>query len=75
MGILSISTHMIVLSLFLCSNESVILNMPINVFVNSSSSNINGDKIDTSFFVQKTYLRSNYIESSLEEDIDLKNEY
>ena len=36
--------------------------MPINVFGNSNSSD-NGNKIDTSFFVQKPYLRSNYIES------------
>ena len=48
--------------------------MPINVFGNSNSNN-NGNKIDTSLFVQKPYLRSNYIESSIEEDIDLKNQY
>ena len=48
--------------------------MPINVFGNSNSNN-NGDKIDTSLFVQKPYLRTNYIESNIEEDIDLKNEY
>ena len=30
-------------------------------------------KFDTSLFVQKPYLRSNYIESNIEEDIDLKN--
>ena len=47
--------------------------MPINVFGNSS--NNNGNKIDTSLFVQKPYLRTNYIESNIEEDIDLKNEY
>ena len=47
--------------------------MPINVFGNSS---INSDnKIDTSLFVQKPYLRTNYIESNIEEDIDLKNQY
>ena len=43
--------------------------MPINVFGNSSNDN---NKIDTSLFVQKPYLRSNYIESNIEEDIDLK---
>ena len=43
--------------------------MPINVFRNSNS-NDNGNKIDTSLFVQKQYLRSNYIESNFEEDID-----
>ena len=50
-----------------------ILNMPINVFGNSS--NNSEQKIDTSLFVQKPYLRTNYIESNLEEDIDLKNQY
>ena len=29
-------------------------------------------KIDTSLFVQKPFLRSNYIESNIEEDIDFK---
>ena len=48
--------------------------MPINVFGNSNSNN-NGDKIDTSLFVQKPYLRTNYIEAKIEEDIDLKNQY
>ena len=52
-----------------------ILNMPINVFGNSSSSHDNGNRIDTSLFVQKPYLRTNYIESNIEEDIDLKNQY
>ena len=47
--------------------------MPINVFGNSNS-NDNGNKIDTSLFVQKPYLRTNYIESEIEEDIDLKNQ-
>ena len=49
--------------------------MPINVFCNSSSSYDNGKKIDTSLFVQKPYLRTNYIESNIEEDIDFKNQY
>ena len=49
-----------------------ILNMPINVFGNSNNS---GNKIDTSLFVQKPYLRTNYIESNIEEDLDLKNQY
>ena len=48
--------------------------MPINVFGNSSSSYDN-NKIDTSLFVQKPYLKTNYIESNVEEDIDLKNQY
>ena len=47
--------------------------MPINVFGNSSNNCDN--KIDTSLFVQKPYLRTNYIESNIEEDIDLKNQY
>ena len=46
--------------------------MPINVFGNSSSSYDNGKKIDTSLFVHKPYLRTNYIESKIEEDINLK---
>ena len=48
--------------------------MPKNVFGNSNS-NDNGKKIDTSFFVQKAYLRTKYIESNIEEDIDLKNQF
>ena len=47
--------------------------MPINVFGNSS--NNSEQKIDTSLFVQKLYLRTNYIESNIEEGIDLKNQY
>ena len=46
------------------------LNMPINVFGNSS--NNSEKKIDTSSFVQKTYLRTNFVEAIIEEDIDLK---
>ena len=48
--------------------------MPIIVFGNRNS-NDNGNKIDTSLFVQKPYLRTNYIESNIEEDIDLKNQF
>ena len=47
--------------------------MTINVFGNSSHDN--NSKIDTSSFVQKPYLRHNYIEANIEEDIDLKNQY
>ena len=47
--------------------------MPINVFGNSSNNSDN--KIDTSLFVQKPYLRTNYIEINIEEDIDLKDQY
>ena len=51
----------------------MILNISINVFGNSS--NIFEHKNDTSLFVQEPYLRTIYIESDIEEDIDLKNEY
>ena len=47
--------------------------MPINVFGNSS--NNSEQKNDTSLIVQKPYLRTNYIESNIEEDIDLKNQF
>ena len=47
--------------------------MPINVFGNTSHEN--NKKIDTSLFVQKPYLRYNYIEANNEEDIDSKNQY
>ena len=47
--------------------------MPINVFGNFSNNSEN--KIDTSLFVQKPYLRVNYVESNIEEDIDMKNQF
>ena len=47
--------------------------MPIKVFGNSSNNPDN--KIDTSLGVQRPYLRTNYIERNIEEDIDLKNHY
>ena len=47
--------------------------MPINLF--GISSHDNNNKIDTSLFVQKPYLRTDYIESNIEEDIDLKNQF
>ena len=47
--------------------------MRINLFRSSNSNDID-NKIDTSLFVQKPYLRSNYIEANIE-DIDLKNQY
>ena len=49
--------------------------MPTNVFGSSSSSYDNGRKIDTKLFVQKPYLSTNTIESNIEEDIDLKNQF
>ena len=48
--------------------------MPINVFGNSNS-NDNGNKIDTSLFVQKPYLRKKYIEANIEEHFDMKNQF
>ena len=47
--------------------------MPINVFGNSSNNSHN--KIDTCLFVQKPCLRTNYIESNIEEDIELKHQF
>ena len=47
--------------------------MPINVFGNSIQNN--SKKIDISQYVQKPYLRSTYIESNIDQDIDLKNQY
>ena len=49
------------------------MNLPINVFGSTSGNNEN--KIDTSIFVQKPYLRTNYIESNIEEDLDMKNQF
>ena len=49
--------------------------MPINVFGNSSSSYDNGNKINTSLFVHKPYLRSNYFDASIEIHIDSKNQF
>ena len=46
--------------------------MPINVFGNRSSSYDIGNKSDTSIFVQKPYLRTNFREAKIEEDIDVK---
>ena len=49
--------------------------MPINVFGNISHSKINGNKIDTSLFVQQPFLRTNYIEANIEEDNNMKNQF
>ena len=54
-------------------NKYSYLNKPINVFENSS--NFFEHKIDTFLFVQKPYLRTNYIEPSIEENIDFKNQF
>ena len=45
------------------------------MFFGSSNDNISSNKIDTSSFVQKPYLRTNYIEADIEEDIDMKNQF
>ena len=47
--------------------------MPIIVF--GKSSHDNNNKIDTSIFVQKSYLRTFCKEAIIEEDIDLKNQF
>ena len=44
--------------------------MAINVFDNSIS-NDNGNKINTSLFVQKLYLRTNYIEANIGFDLKI----
>ena len=50
--------------------------MPNNVFRNSNSNTSDkGNKIDTSLFVRKPYLRTNHIEANIEEDIDMKNQF
>ena len=48
--------------------------MSINVFGNSNSNN-SDNKNDTSLFVKKPCLRTNYIEANIEEDIDIKNQF
>ena len=45
--------------------------MPINVFGNSNNSD---KKNDTCLFVEKPYLRTNYIEANFEKVIDLKTQ-
>ena len=47
--------------------------MPITALESSSLDNDN--KTDNSLFVQKPYLRSNYIERNFEKDIDLRNQF
>ena len=48
--------------------------MPINVFGNSNS-NDNDNKIDSSLFVQKPYLRTKYKEANIEEVGNMKNQF
>ena len=47
--------------------------MPIKLFGSTSGKSPN--TLDTSQFVQKPYLRINYIESNIEEDIDIRNQF
>ena len=47
--------------------------MPISVF--GKSSNVSEIKIVNIQYVQKPYLRTNYIEKNIEEDLDLVNQF
>ena len=47
--------------------------MPIKIFGNNSNSSEH--KIETSLFVQKAYLRTNYTEANIEEDIEFENQF
>ena len=49
--------------------------MPIIVFGNNFSAHDTVKKIVTSLFVQKPYLRTNYIEANTEEDFNMKNRF
>ena len=49
--------------------------MQINVYGNSSPSQINDNKKVKSLFPQEPYLKTNYIESNIEDNIDLKNQF
>ena len=53
--------------------QIILFKMPINVF--ETSSHDKKDKTDTSLLVQKPYLRTNFRESNIEEDLDLKNQH
>ena len=48
--------------------------MPTSTFGNSSSSHEDSKKIDTSPFIQKPYLGTNYMESNIEENIDMQSQ-
>ena len=48
------------------------LDMTISVFGNSNS---NDNKVDTTFFVRKSYLKSSYIENEIDSFINFKNQY
>ena len=46
--------------------------MPMIVFGSTNSTN---DSTNTALFLQKPYLRNNYTESNLEEDIDMEQQF
>ena len=48
--------------------------MRINIFGNISCSYDNCNIIDSTLFLQKHFLRTNYIENNIEKEIDLKNQ-
>ena len=47
--------------------------MPIIVFGNRLK--IYENKVDTSLIVQNSYLRTNYVDTNIEEDIDMKKQF
>ena len=49
--------------------------MPLNLSGNSSCSHDKGYKFGAFLFDQKTYSMTNYTESNIEEDIDMKNQF
>ena len=49
--------------------------MPINVLSNSYCTSEKSNKIDTSLIVQQPYLRTSYIQSNIEEDNDMRNQF
>ena len=49
--------------------------MPLKVIDNMFFSSEKSFEIDASLFVQKPYLRTSYIESNIEEGIDLKSQF
>ena len=57
-----------------CNNNLVWL-MPLNRFGNSCFSSEEGNKIETSLFVQKLYFGTFFIESDIGVDLDIKNQF
>ena len=52
--------------------STIFINLNMTINVSGNSSNNSDNKIEISLFVQKPYLRTNYIESNIQEDIDKK---